>query len=146
MAEEDERRLSMTYTPLDQMLAESDFVSLHSPMRPETVHQIGARELALMKSTAFLINTARGSIVDEAALARALAERKIAGAGLDVFEREPAVEPALLKLPNVVMPPHLGSAVVEVREKMANAVADNILAMLEGRRPPNIVNPEVLVR
>jgi glyoxylate reductase len=146
MAQEDERRLSMIYMPLDQMLAEADFVSLHSPMQPETVHQIGARELALMKPAAFLINTSRGPIVDEAALVRALVERKIAGAGLDVFEREPVVEPALLELPNVVMTPHLGSAVVEVRERMANTVVDNILALLDGRRPPNIVNPEVLVR
>jgi glyoxylate reductase len=146
MSEEDERRLSMIYTPLDQMLIEADFVSLHSPMRSETFHQIGAEQLALMKPTAFLINTARGPIVDEAALVRALAEHRIAGAGLDVFEGEPAVEAALLKLPNVVMTPHLGSAVVEVREKMANAVVDNILAMLEGRSPPNIVNPEVLLR
>jgi glyoxylate reductase len=146
MAEEDEGRLAMIYRPLDRLLAEADFVSVHSPLLPETVHQIGARELALMKSTAFLINTARGSVVDEAALACALAGRKIAGAGLDVFEREPDVELALLELPNVVMTPHLGSAVVEVREKMANTVADNILALLQGRRPPNIVNPEVMAR
>jgi glyoxylate reductase len=144
MAQEEERRLSMAYRPLDRLLEEADFVSVHSPLRADTVHQMSARELSLMKPTAFLINTARGPIVDEAALARALVERKIAGAALDVFEREPEVGPALRELPNVVMTPHLGSAVIEVREQMANAVADNILAMLAGRRPPDIVNPEVL--
>jgi glyoxylate reductase len=139
-----ERGLEMTYVPLDELLAESDFVSLHSPLRPETRHQIGARELALMKPTAFLINTARGAIVDEAALTCALKRRQIAGAGLDVFEREPKVTPALLAMPNVVATPHLGSAVVEVREQMANIVVDNILALLAGKTPPNCVNPEVL--
>ena len=134
----------MTYVPLDQLLKESDFVSLHSPLRPETRHQIGGRELALMKPTAFLINTARGAIVDEAALARALKRRQIAGAGLDVFEREPNVTPALLQMANVVATPHLGSAVVEVREQMANIVVDNILALLDGKTPPNCVNPGVL--
>jgi glyoxylate reductase len=113
-------------------------------LRPETRHQIGARELALMKPTAFLINTARGAIVDEAALTRALKRRQIAGAGLDVFEHEPKVTPELLAMPNVVATPHLGSAVVEVREQMANIVVDNILALLAGKTPPNCVNPEVL--
>ncbi len=139
-----EREFALTYVPLDRLLAESDFVSLHSPLTPQTRHQIGRRELALMKPTAFLINTARGAIVDEAALARALAKRQIAGAGLDVFEHEPEVAPALLKMPNVVTTPHLGSAVVEVRERMANIVADNILALVDGRPPPNCINPEVL--
>jgi glyoxylate reductase len=139
----EEREAGLTFAPLDQLLAESDFVSLHSPLNSETRHQIGMRELSLMKPTAFLINTARGAIVDEAALARALAERSIAGAGLDVFEHEPAVSPALLAMPNVVLTPHLGSATVEVRESMANIVVDNIIAILEGRRPPNCVNPEV---
>ena len=139
-----EREHDMAYVPLDQLLAESDFVSLHSPLNAETRHQIGARELALMKPTAFVINTARGAIIDEAALARALKKRQIAGAGLDVFEHEPDVTPALLKMPNVVATPHLGSAVVEVREQMANIVVDNILALLDGKTPPNCVNPEVL--
>src|SRR5215475_4929371 len=142
--EELERELDMTYVPFDQLLEESDFVSLHSPLRPETRHQIGKRELALMKPTAFLINTARGAIVDEAALVQALARHQIAGAGLDVFEHEPKVTPALLAMPNVVATPHLGSAVVEVRERMANIVVDNILALLNGKVPPNCVNPEVL--
>ena len=97
-----------------------------------------------MKPTAFIVNTARGAIIDETALIRALKARKIAGAGLDVFEHEPKVAPALLKMANVVALPHLGSAVRELREKMANIVVDNILALLDGKRPPNIVNPEVL--
>jgi glyoxylate reductase len=142
--EELERELDMTYVPFDQLLQESDFVSLHSPLRPETHHQIGKRELALMKPTAFLINTARGAIVDEAALVQALSKHQIAGAGLDVFEHEPRVTPALLAMPNVVATPHLGSAVAEVRERMANIVVDNILALLNGKVPPNCVNPEVL--
>jgi glyoxylate reductase len=139
-----EREMAMIYVPLDQLLKEADFVSLHSPLRAETRHQIGAREFALMKPTAFLINTARGAIVNEAALARALKKRQIAGAGLDVFEREPDVTPGLLAMPNVVTTPHLGSAVMEVREQMANIVVDNILALLDGKTPPNCVNPEVL--
>jgi len=143
-SEEIERESHLTYMELDRLLEESDFVSLHSPLKPETHHQIGARELSLMKPTAFLINTARGKIVDEKALVKALAKGTIAGAGLDVFEHEPKVDAALRKLPNVVLAPHLGSAIMEVREKMANIVVDNILAVLEGKRPPNIVNPEVL--
>jgi glyoxylate reductase len=144
MDQAEERALEATRVPLDQLLAEADFVSLHPRLTPETRHLIGAREIALMKPTAFLINTARGSVVDDAALAAALADKRIAGAGLDVFENEPNVLPALTRLANVTMTPHLGSAVIEVREAMANAVADNILALLAGRRPPNIVNPEVL--
>jgi glyoxylate reductase len=138
-----ERECQMTYAPLARLLAQSDFVSIHSPLKPETRHQIGERELARMKRSAFLINTARGPIVDEEALARALKQGKIAGAGLDVFEHEPKVTPALLKLKNVVLTPHLGSAVVEVREQMANIVVDNIVALLAGERPPNCVNPQV---
>jgi glyoxylate reductase len=141
--ESEEREAGLTYAPLDQLLRESDFVSLHQPLNAQTRHQIGARELGLMKQTAFLINTARGPIVDEAALVRALKGKKIAGAGLDVFEHEPKVHPELKRMKNVVIVPHLGSATVEVREEMANIVVDNILALLEGRRPPNIVNPEV---
>jgi glyoxylate reductase len=143
LAEGDERAAGMIYTPFDRLLAEADFVSLHSPMRPETRHQIGSRELALMKPTAYLINTARGPIVDEVELARALAERRIAGAGLDVFEHEPRVDPALLTMENVVLTPHLGTAVLELRDVMANVVVDNILAIIEGKRPPNCVNPQV---
>jgi glyoxylate reductase len=142
-SESDEQEAGISYAPLEELLAESDFVSLHSPLTPETRHQIGAAELRLMKPTAFLINTARGPIVDEAALVRALARRRIAGAGLDVFEHEPKVDPALWKMANVVLTPHLGSAVSNLRDVMANIVADNILAILDGRRPPNCVNPEL---
>jgi glyoxylate reductase len=142
--EHEEREAGLEYVSLEQLLAQSDFVSLHSPLNPQTRHQIGARELRLMKKTAFLINTARGAIVDEAALIRALARREIAGTGLDVFEHEPKVEAALRTMSNVVLTPHLGSGVAEVREQMANIVVDNILALLEGLRPPNCVNPEVL--
>jgi len=144
MDELEERELGATYVPLDQLLAESDFVSLHPALTPQTRHMIGERELARMKPSAFLINTSRGLVVDEAALIRALADRRIAGAGLDVFENEPHVDAALAGLTSVVMTPHLGSAVVEVREAMANIVVDNIIAVLDGKRPPNIVNPEVL--
>jgi glyoxylate reductase len=142
-AEAEERDAGLIYRSLDELLAESDFVSLHTPLTPQTRHQIGARELALMKPGAYLVNTSRGAIVDEPALARALAGRRIAGAGLDVFEDEPRVERALLTLPNVVLTPHLGSAVAELREVMANVVVDNILAVLDGRRPLNCWNPEI---
>jgi len=117
---------------------------LHQPSNAETRHMIDDRAFGLMKSTAFLINTARGPVVDEAALVRALSERKIAGAGLDVYEHEPQVDPALSSMRNVVLLPHPGSAVLELREQMANVVADNILAFLKGETPPNCVNPAVL--
>ena len=141
--EDDERELELAYVPLDQLLAEADFVSVHAPLKPETVHLIGARELRLMKPGAFLVNTARGPIVDEQALVEALEERRIAGAALDVFEREPEVEEALLSMSNVVLTPHLGSAVTEAREAMANIVVDNIAAVIAGQRPPNCWNPEI---
>ncbi len=141
--EHEEREAGLTFVPLDELLRESDFVSLHSPLNAETRHQIGARELRLMKKTAFLINTARGAVVDEAALLRALQNKQIAGAGLDVFEYEPKVDKALRKMPNVVLTPHLGSATPEVREAMAAIVVDNILAFLGGHKLPNCVNPQV---
>jgi glyoxylate reductase len=141
-----EREVGLTFVPFEQLLRESDFVSIHSPLNGETHHQIGTRELGLMKKTAFVINTARGPIVDEDALVRALKAKRIAGAGLDVFEREPKVHAELKKMKNVVLAPHLGSATTEVREEMANIVVDNIEALLAGRTPPNCVNPEVLKR
>jgi glyoxylate reductase len=144
--EEIEHANHLTYMELDRLLEESDFVSLHSPLKPETHHQIGARELSLMKPTAFLINTARGKIVDEKALVKALAKGTISGAGLDVFEHEPKLPPALRTMKNVVLTPHLGSAVMEIRDKMANIVVDNIQALIDGRTPPNCVNPQVLNR
>jgi len=141
--EHEERAAGLTYVPLEQLLQESDFVSIHSPLNKETRHQISARELRLMKNSAFLINTARGPIVDEAALVRALQKKRIAGAGLDVFEHEPKIDKALTKMTNVVLTPHLGSATPEVREAMANIVVDNILAFLGGHKLPNCVNPQV---
>jgi glyoxylate reductase len=140
---EEESQWGISYVPLDELLAQSDFVSVHATLTSESRHLIGERELALMKPTAFLVNTARGPIIDERALAAALAVRRIAGAGLDVFENEPRVEPGLLAMPHVVLAPHLGSAVVELREQMAHIVVDNIEAVLAGRRPPNCVNPEI---
>jgi glyoxylate reductase len=135
--------LGLTWVPLDRLLGESDFVSIHASLTPETRHLIGARELELMKPTAYLVNAARGPIVDEPALIRALSERRIAGAGLDVYENEPRINPALFALPNVVLSPHIGSAIPELRDAMANLVVDNILAVLEGRQPPNCYNPEI---
>ena len=139
----EEREAGLTYVPFEQLLRESDFVSIHSPLNKQTRHQISARELRLMKKTAFLVNTARGALIDEAALVRALAEKKVGGAGLDVFEHEPKIEAALKKMPNVVLTPHLGSATPEVREAMAGIVVDNILAFLAGHKLPNCVNPQV---
>ena len=141
--ESEERAAGIEYVSYDQLLAESDFVSVHAPLTPETRHLVGERELRLMQPTAFLVNTARGPIVDEKALVRALTEKRIAGAGLDVYENEPQVEPALLAMQNVVLTPHLGSAVKELRESMANVVVDNIMAVLEGKQPPNCWNPEI---
>ena len=139
----EERELSLDFAALDDLLARADFVSVHSAFTPETRHLIGARELSLMKPTAILVNTARGPVVDEAALVSALEARRIAGAGLDVFEEEPRVHPGLLSLASVVLTPHLGSAVGELRERMAHVVVDNIEAVLRGERPPNLYNPEV---
>jgi glyoxylate reductase len=141
--EAEERAAGLTYVPYDQLLAESDFVSVHAPLNAETRHLVGERELRLMKPTAYLVNSARGPVVDEKALVRVLKERRIAGAGLDVYENEPLVEPELLAMKNVVLTPHLGSAVTELRESMANVVVDNIVAVLEGRQPPNCWNKEI---
>lgn len=141
--ESEEREAGLVYVPYDQLLAESDFVSVHAPLNAETRHLVGERELRLMKPTAFIVNTARGPIVDEKALVRVLSEKRIAGAGLDVYENEPRVEPELIRMQNVVLTPHLGSAVTELRESMANMVVDNIITVLEGRRPPNCWNPEI---
>ncbi|MGH6666136.1 MAG: 2-hydroxyacid dehydrogenase [Pseudolabrys sp.] len=139
-----ERETGMQRVTLDQLLAESDFVSLHPPLNAETRHMISDREFGLMKPTAFIINTARGAIIDEKALMRALKKKRIAGAGLDVFEHDPKLPPALKAMKNVVLTPHLGSAVMEVRDLMANIVVDNIEALLDGRAPPNCINPQVL--
>lgn len=139
----EEDRLGLTWMQFDAVLAQSDFVSIHAKFTPQTRHLLSDREFALMKPTAYLVNTARGPIVDERALVRALAGGKIAGAGLDVYEHEPRPEPELMALSNVVFTPHIGSADAETRDAMANVVADNVLAVIEGRRPPNCWNPEI---
>lgn len=142
----EEQGLGATFLPLDRLLEDADVVSIHAPQTPETHHLIGEQELRRMKPTAYLINTSRGPLVDEAALVRALAEGWIAGAGLDVYEHEPRVSAGLLGLKNVVLTPHIGSAERETREKIAGVVVDNILAFARGDRPPNVVNPEVYDR
>lgn len=134
-----EAELETTRLELDELLASSDVVSVHCPYSQATHHLIGEPQLAAMKDTAYLVNSARGPIVDEAALARALREGAIAGAGLDVFEQEPQVHPELLELENVVLLPHLGSATVETRTAMAQLAADNALAVLAGAEPPTPV-------
>jgi glyoxylate reductase len=141
---EDEAIYQMTYMPMDDVLKQADFISIHTPYMPSTHHLMGERELGLMKPGAILINTARGPIVDEKALVKALQTGTIAGAGLDVFEHEPAVEPELLTMENVVLLPHIASASLKTRTLMATMASDNIVAHFRGQRPPNIVNPEVL--
>jgi len=130
-----EAQLGAERLPLDQLLARADVVSLHCPLTPETRHLIGAPELAAMKPSAVLVNAARGPVVDERALAQALAAGEIAAAGLDVYEHEPQVEPALLELENVVLAPHLGSATVETRTAMAELAARNAISVLRGEGP-----------
>ncbi len=129
---------------LNELLTQSDFVSLHVPLTEKTQHMIGTDQLQMMKNSAILINTARGPIVDEQALVQALRSKEIAGAGLDVFENEPALAPGLAELENTVLLPHLGSATIETRSKMATLAAQNAIAVFQGERPEAIVNPEVL--
>ncbi len=138
-----EKTKGVEYRELDDLLRESDFVTLHCPLTEETHHIIGEKELDLMKPTAILINTSRGPVVDEEALVSALKKGKIAGAGLDVYEREPHLSPGLAKLDNVVLLPHIGSATEDTRGQMAVVAVRNAVAMLKGKRPSNIVNPEV---
>ena len=139
-----EQQFGAKFLPLDELLAESDFVTLHCPLTPETTHLIGAPELRKMKSNAVLVNTARGPVIDEAALVEALRENQIAGAGLDVYEKEPALYPGLIELDNVTLLPHTGSATTETRTQMALIAAKNIVAFFKGEKPPTILNPEVL--
>jgi glyoxylate reductase len=139
-----ERDLAARHVPLETLLRESDFVSIHCPLKPETRHLIGPAQLALMKPTAILVNTARGPIVDEAALAAALREQRIHAAGIDVFEREPEIHPDLLALSNVVLAPHMGSGSRQTRFRMVELAAENLLAALRGEVPSNPVNRQVL--
>jgi len=139
-----ERELAAEFLTREQVLAQADFLSLHVPLLPETRHLISRAELVRMKPTAFLINTSRGPVVDEAALVEALDAGRIAGAALDVYENEPAIHPGLVKRDNVVLAPHIASASVETRTKMAAMAAENVIALFHGRRPPNALNPEVL--
>jgi glyoxylate reductase len=127
-----EEELGARYLALDDLLSESDFVSIHTPLTPETQQLIGERELGLMQTTAVLVNTSRGPVVDEGALAAALAERRIFAAGLDVYQEEPKVYPRLFELENVVLAPHIGSASIETRDKMATLAAENLRAVLSG--------------
>jgi glyoxylate reductase len=139
-----EKEFAAEFVDRQTLLRRSDFLSLHVPLTPETHHSIGASELALMKAGAFVINVARGPIVDEEALVQALESGRIAGAGLDVFENEPRVHPSLLTMNNVTLLPHVGSATAETRLRMAELAAENLLTGLRGERPPNLVNPEAL--
>lgn len=138
-----ELELGVQYAELEALLQESDFVSIHCPLNSETHHLIGDRQLSLMKPGSILINTARGAIIDEQALVRALKNGPLSAAGLDVFEKEPHPLPQLLSMPNVVLAPHIGSASLETRENMATLAAEGLVAALSGRMPPNIVNPQV---
>ena len=141
VSEEIERSLNAEFRDMNSLLGESDFVSLHVPLLPETRGLFDAPKLFRMKPTAFLINTSRGPVIDEAALVATLENKKIAGAALDVFENEPFIHPGL-KRPNVVLTPHIASASIETRTKMAVMAANNIVALFKGQRPPNILNPD----
>ena len=144
LPEDEEKKFNAGYRSFDDLLREADFVSLHPQLSPETRHLMSDAQFALMKKTAFVINTSRGPIIEEAALVRALKAKDIAGAGLDVYEFEPKVSPDLVAMDNVVLTPHLGSGVLELREGMANVVADNCIALIEGKPPVSCLNPQVL--
>ncbi len=137
---EEERALNARYVAMETVLSEADFVSLHVPLTDQTRHLVGERELMTMKPTAFLINASRGPVVDEHALLTALRKKAIAGAGLDVYENEPVLTPGLADLKNVVLLPHVGSATLETRTKMAELAAENLLTGLKGDIPPNCLN------
>jgi glyoxylate reductase len=141
-----ERESAAKRASFEQLLAEADFISIHTNLTPETRHLFSTDQFRAMKSTAVLVNTSRGPVVDEAALAQALRDGEIFGAGLDVFENEPEVHPDLLDLDNAVIIPHLGSATVDTRRAMGLLAVENVFAALDGERPPTILNPEVLDR
>jgi glyoxylate reductase len=138
-----ERELNAARVDLGRLLAESDFVSVHVPLTQQTQHLLSTPQFAQMKRSAILINTSRGPVVDEAALVEALNAKKIAGAGLDVYEREPAVHPGLIPMPNVVLAPHIASATVRTRSEMSAMAARNMATAIRGGRPANLLNPEV---
>lgn len=138
-----EQRLNATYVSRDELLKQADFVVLQVPYSPETHHLIGAAELKAMKPTAILINSTRGGVVDDAALIAALTNGTLRGAGLDVFENEPKLNPGFLQLKNVVLTPHIGSSTEATRRAMAMTAAKNLVAALTGGTPPNLLNPEV---
>jgi glyoxylate reductase len=137
------KELGLEFVSKEQLLRESDFVSLHVPLSDATRKLMGEPELKQMKKSAILVNTSRGPVADEGAVAQALAEGWIAGAGLDVFENEPKVHPALLKLTNVVLAPHIASASIDTRREMSMLAARNAVEALEGRRPPTLLNPQL---
>ncbi len=142
-----ERSLSITHRSLDDVLRDSDVISVHVPLSEQTRHLIGRAQFALMKNTAVFVNTSRGPVVDQAALTQALASRRIFAAGIDVFEQEPvSPDDPLLKLDNVIVVPHIASASIPTRTRMATLAAENLVAVLQGKRPPNPVNPEVLAK
>jgi len=138
-----EEKVGATYVDQDTLLKTSDYISIHVPLTPETTGLIDSKTLSLMKPSAFIVNTARGEIIREAELVKALEEKKIAGAGLDVFEHEPKIHPGLLKMDNVVILPHIGSASLETRTKMGLMAAENLIARFKGESPPNCLNPEI---
>jgi glyoxylate reductase len=139
-----EKELNASFVSQDALFQEADFISLHVPLTPQTRHLICRDNLEKMKRTAFLINTSRGPVVDEAALAEALENKKIAGAALDVFEHEPKIHPKLLARRDVILTPHIGSATVETRTRMMVVAAQNVAAAVEGRTPPNALNKDAL--
>lgn len=141
---EAEKEIHAEFVDRDTLFATADFISLHVPLLPDTRHLISTATIAKMKPTVYIINTSRGPVVDEAALVAALEAKKIAGAGLDVYEHEPQVLPGLVGRKDVVLAPHIASASLETRTRMACMAAENVVAMFVGRRPPNILNPEVL--
>lgn len=138
-----EQQCGAQYMGLEELLSEADFISLHVPLTEKTMHLIGRKELAMMKNTAFIINTARGPVINEKDLVEALRERVIAGAGIDVYENEPALAPGLIDLENAVLLPHVGSGTLETRMKMAEMAVESLLIGLSGKVPPRMVNPEV---
>jgi len=142
-AEDAARRLGARSVDLNTLLRESDFISVHTPLTPETRHMIGKEQFDLMKDSAYLINTSRGPVIDETALVGALKANRIRGAALDVFENEPQVHPELLQFDNAVVTPHIASASVATRSRMATMAAENVIAALDGQRPPTLINEEL---